>query len=158
MASNLQVSLQLPKGWYNHSSQNPKEPLLYRRHLSKYAGALQISLAEYVPGKIPDLNATTLINIAKQSSSDLGEVIEEASGDCVLGAFGTVVRKSNRVARAQAWSLTDGHVIVFVTHICERSPDPTEVDEVQNIVRGLRVVDSSIIQKHRPWWKFWGSK
>jgi hypothetical protein len=158
MESNLRISLHLPNGWFDHSRASPNGPSLYYRHLSKYAGALQVSLAEYKPGKIPNMNPATLINIARGVGSRFGRIVEETSGGCVLGEFGSVLLQSDRIARAQVWCLTDGHVAVLVTHVCERSPDPVEIDEVQSIVRNLQVSERAATTERRPWWQIWRRK
>jgi hypothetical protein len=155
MTATLRVKLHLPDGWFDHSQKDSNGPSLYYRHLSEFSGALQISLAEYRRGQIPNMNSAALIKIAKGVTSDLGEAVEETSGSCTLGQFGSVCVRSNRVVRAQAWCLTDGHVAVLVTHICEKSPDPLEIEEVQKIVNTLEVVEAREPATRPPRWQFW---
>jgi hypothetical protein len=108
-----------------------------------------------MPGKIPNMNSATLISVAKNLGSNLGQVVEETTGKCSLGDLGSVLFHSDRVTRAQVWCLTDGHVAVLVTHICEKPPDPAEIDEVQTIVQNLTVTEGAQSPKIRHWWQFW---
>jgi hypothetical protein len=153
--SNLRVLVQLPRGWFDHSKENPGGPSLYCRHLSKCPGALQISLAEYKHGRIPNMTPLTLINIAKSVGSNFGHAVEEVSGKCVLGDFGSVLFHSDRIARAQVWCLTDGNVAVLVSHVCENPPDAVEIAEVEGIVQRLRITEDAEKPAIRPWWQFW---
>jgi hypothetical protein len=158
LESNLRVLIQLPKGWFDHSKENPGGPSLYYRHLSKYPGALQVSLAEYKLGKIPNMQLATLIAIARGVGSEFGQIVEETSGKCVLGEFGSVHFQSDRIARSKVWCLTDGHVAVLVTHNCDRPPDPAEIDEVEHIVQNLQVTADTGTAGSRRWWHFWRGK
>jgi hypothetical protein len=129
----------LPDGWSDRSGSHPTGPSTYIRHASAEPGALQISLAEYKHGAIPNLDSAGLINVARSVGKQLGEIVEESSGSCALGRYGYVLFRSAHVARAQVWCLTDGHVAVLATHICQHPPEAVEIQEARAIVEGLRL-------------------
>jgi hypothetical protein len=154
MTSKLSVVLRLPRGWVERPRADRGAPSFYQRAIGADPGELLVSLAEYKRGKIPNLDAAGLVNIARSVGGSFGAVVAESSGECLLGQFGCVILQSARIVRAQVWCLTDGHVVVLVTHVCARTPDPAEVDEVQGIVHDLQVAETSQTAK-TPWWMSW---
>ena len=141
--------IKLPKGWKDFP--NPEGPPTYCRDLSDSPGALQVSVAEYRSGAIPNPSAADL----KELSEDLGEkngfgdLVESSSSPCDFGMLGTAVFRSEEQPRIQIWHLSNGRDFITVTHICMTEPDPVEVREAQEIVRTLTLGNP------KPKWKFW---
>jgi hypothetical protein len=152
MKSNIKITL-LP-GWIDVSKDVPDGPSTFLRELSECSGALQISLAEFKGGKVPNPSEQVLIKMSRGFGSgtdiNFGEVVESHSGDCAFGKFGTTVYRSQEFPRSQMWYLSNGMDFIMVTHVCSEDPDPQELIEVDQIVSML-----TLGPPRKPWWKFW---
>jgi hypothetical protein len=117
---------------------------MYLRDVSAVPGPLQVSTAEYQGSKSLDLGKEKLVELSRNMGgrSRLTEVVETDSGPCPFGNFGTVVFKSAQRARVQFWHLSNGRDVIFVSHICEKEPDPQEVLEASQIVMSMELVDA----------------
>jgi hypothetical protein len=143
MSKRLQVKL--VEGWSDHSSKFPEGPLAtYLRDGNPDSGALQVSTAEYKGPKPPDLNQEKLKAMARDMGerSGFAEVVETSSGTCEFGDWGTATYRSDKVAHAQFWYLSDGTDIIFVSYYSQTEPDSKEVSEAREIVMSMKLVDS----------------
>lgn len=148
MRKRIQVKL-LP-GWANYSRENPDGPATFLRDTSRVPGPLQVSLTTYLGGEVANPSLQDLVRMASSFGDTLGasELIETICGECVFGCFGSAVYRSPENPRMQVWYLSDGYDFILATHICPEKPEPSEVEEVQEIVKGLTV-------KSQRWWKLW---
>jgi len=141
------LKVELPRGWTDHSSRFPNGPLAtFLRDESDAAGAVQVSTAEFRGQKAPDLSVRSLVAMAVNLGKQPGfELTETTHGTCEYGTWGSAVYRSDQYSRAKYWFLSDGRDVIFATHICQASPEPSVVSEVEGIVKSLRLA-------RRPWW------
>lgn len=140
MAKRLQVRL-LPN-WAR--AENAGGPATFYRADHDDSGALQVTLsAEYTGGEVPNPSPEYLVALARRlgRQNDAGDLVEEASGACALGTFGTAVFRSEATPRFQLWFLSNGRDFVLATHICVAEPEPAEVVEARRIVEMLGLSD-----------------
>ena len=136
---NMRLKIQLPTNWTQQN--NPSGPATFSRQGS--TGALHVSWAEYRGAKpLPEITADSLktMAIAFGQKHGLGETGESSNGPCGFGRFGTAVFRSNQHPRVQVWFISDGRDHIMATHICDREPHPSEVDEAQHIAASLALV------------------
>ncbi len=148
----MRANVKLPKGWADHSKENPDGPPTYLRDLSRVPGPLQFSLTLYRGGAIPNPSGEDLQKMCEEFGVQhaVGELVESHCGTCELGIFGTAVFQSAEYPRFQVWRVSNGRDFIMVTHICPEVPDPAEVTETQEIVRTVTIAAES-----KPKWKFW---
>lgn len=148
----IQAKVKLPKGWADHSDENPDGRPTYLRDLSSVPGPLQISLTLYKGGVIPNPTGEDLQKMCEEfgSQHSLGELVESHCASCEFGMLGTAVFRSAEYPRFQVWHVSNGRDFIMVTHICPEEPDPTEVTDAQEIVRSVTLTAES-----KPKWKFW---
>jgi len=84
------------------------------------------------------------------ASQDCGKPVETASGRCAFGKFGTAIFRTAENPRVQVWKLSNGKDFILVTQIFPAEPDAMEVQEAEQIVKGLTV---EAVSKSK--WKFW---
>lgn len=116
---------------------NPDGPTTFSRHGS--SSAFQVSWAEYRGGKLPEVTADGLMEMATSfgQTQGLGEMLESTTGDCKFGIFGTAVFRSAQHPRIQIWFISDGRDHIMATHICDCDPEASEIAEVQQIASNL---------------------
>jgi hypothetical protein len=148
----MRAKIKLPEGWSDRSAENPGGPPTYLRDLSSVPGPLQVSIAFYRGGVVPNPSGEDLQKMCEEfgAQHSLGDLIESDCGTCELGMFGTAVFESAEYPRFQLWRVSNGRDFITVTHICPKSPDPVEVAEAQEIVRALTLTDDA-----EPKWKAW---
>jgi len=135
MAKRLKISL-LPE-WLNISRENPDGPLTFIRDGLESPGVLQISVqAEYVGGKPPNPTVGDLISFARSlgERNEAGDVIEERSGSCAIGQYGTAIFRSQEYPHLQLWVLSNGLDFVLATFTCPVEPSPEELQDIEEIV------------------------
>ena len=145
----MEVKVQLPNGWSDHSRENPGT---YLRDDSAVPGPLQVSVALYEGGEIPNPSEQDLVDMCRElgAQQNCGEALETGSGRCVFGNFGTAVFRTAEDPRIQLWRLSNGRDFVLVTHICPAEPDAKEVAEADQIVQSLTLEPAP-----KSKWKFW---
>lgn len=145
----MQLKVQLPTGWTQQA--NPNGPATFCRQGS--SSAFQVSWAEYRGGKLPDVTTDKLKAMANDfgEKQHFGQMLESSSGDCKFGTFGTAVFRSAEYPRIQVWFISDGRDHIMATHICDREPESSEVNETQQIASGLALGPD----QPKPKWKFW---
>jgi hypothetical protein len=158
----MRLKVKLPRYW---AASNDGRPI-YISLASNKSGALQISWAEYKGGELPNPTPQDLQNSAADfgKAQNLGELIENSSGPCVFGTFGTAVFRSAEIPRFQIWFLSNGRDFINAWHTCTSEPDPAEIADAQAIVRELtlgpdepeRLKKSNLTsrQKFRPGFRF----
>ena len=148
MSKYIKVTL-LPE-WSDYSRENPAGPATFLRQTSEVPGPLQVSLAAYRAGEVPNPSPQDLVSLARKAGDTLGatELVETASGECVFGHFGSTVFRSAESGRMQVWYLSDGYDFIIATHICPEEVDTLVVEQAQKIIKGL-IVES------RSWWSVW---
>lgn len=146
----MRLQIQLPKTWAQQN--NPNGPATFGHQGS--TNAFQVSWAEYRGGKVPDVTAEKLKEMAAGfgQKQGFGEMLESSSGACRFGTFGMAVFRSTEHPRIQIWFISDGRDHIMATHICDCEPDAGEVAEVQQIAGGLALGPE---QPQKPKWKFW---
>lgn len=142
------IRAKLPRGWSDHSLENPDGPATFLRDISSEPSVLQVSFALQKAGEIPNPSREDLVKLANKTGEDmlLGNLIETSSGKCAFGIFGTAIFKSKQNPRTQIWYLSDGSNFILATHICVGDPQAEEVAEAQRIVSNLYI-------SKRPFWK-----
>lgn len=139
MKASRVIRVKLPRGWSDHSLENPDGPPTFLRDISNLPSVFQVSFALQRGGEIPNPSCEDLIELAKKVGENMpaGDLIETSSGKCAFGIFGTAVFTSNEFPRTQIWYLSDGCNFILATHICPGTPEPKEVTEAQTIVDSL---------------------
>jgi hypothetical protein len=132
----MRLKVQLSESW--SPVENPHGPATFVRHASASPGALQVSWAES-DGVSPPPTYADLVQMACEfgEANRLGDVVETLAGSCGFGAMGTAAFRSPGHARVQVWFMCDGRHFINATHVCEREPEPAEVEEAVGILSGL---------------------
>jgi hypothetical protein len=115
--------------------QTSSGPATYVRGGESKSGALQFSLAQFLPGRLPSTSEQLLIGMCEKFASGVRGLKEKSSrsGTCEFGMFGTVVAKGDYPNHVQAWVLSNEREFILVTHTCDKDPDPQEVNEANEI-------------------------
>ena len=140
MNEGKRISVLLPDGWGDYSSENPDGPATFLRDLSEVPGAFQVSSMLYTGGEAPNPSCDDLIKLAKETGETMraGEVVETPSGECRFGVFGSVVFRSAELPHTQVWQLSNGRDIILATHVCAEVAEAQEVKEAATEVLQLR--------------------
>jgi hypothetical protein len=127
------LKVRLYQGW--REVQIPNALATYVRGDESNSGKLQLSLAQFRPGKLPNANEQLLIALCEKLASGVRGPKEKSShsGTCEFGIFGTVVVKGDAPAHCQVWVLSNEREFILVTHTCDKDPDPEEVTEANQI-------------------------
>ncbi len=127
------LKVQLYPGW--REVQIPNAPTTYVRGAASHSGALQVSLAQFGGGKLPDASEQLLVAICEKMASNVHGTKKKSSGsgNCEFGMFGTVVARGESPNYFQVWVLSNGREFILVTHTCDKEPDPAEVIEANEI-------------------------
>lgn len=134
MSPEPRLSIRLKHGWT--PVKNVKAYICIRA-ASTNPGELQFSSAVYKPdkhmAKVPTEEG--LIEMCRGMARSVrgGREISSQSGTCDFGIFGTVVVCGESPARFQVWVLSNGRDFILVTHTGEKTPDPLEVKEANEI-------------------------
>lgn len=137
MGKRLQVTLL--DGWSDCSADNPDGPITYCCDLSEESGALQVSIAEYTGGPVPNPTEDDLVSLARGEQQAGAQLIETLSGTGKMGRWGTAVFSSPKVGRAQYWYLSNGRDFILATLF--GSSDLHEISDAQKIVTSLNLRD-----------------
>ena len=125
--------MQLHPGW--REVKTPNAPTTYVRGAASDSGALQISLAQFGAGKLPNASEQLLVAICEKMASNVQGIKEKSSrsGSCDFGMYGTVVARGNSPSYFQVWVLSNVREFILVTHTCAKEPDPVEIVEANEI-------------------------
>lgn len=123
--------VKLLSGWTDYSRDNPDGPPTFLRDRSEVPGPLQVSMAEWVGGEVPNSSESDLVRLATDSGrrQEAGDLVETDSGKCDLGMYGTAVFRSQEYPRTQIWFLSNGRDFVMASHICPGEADDDEIKE-----------------------------
>ena len=135
----MQLEVSTPPNWHNAQDAASKSNVTLRRGEGTDAGLLQMSLALYRGGQIPNPSAQDLERQARDYGGKIGygEPRESSSGSCALGLYGTAVFLPSARMRAQLWFVSNGRDFVLVSYVCPAAPATGEVAEAQAIVSGM---------------------
>lgn len=131
------IRVKLPPHWLDVSKENPDGPPTFINGKLDEPGVLQISVAKYVKGQLPNPGFEDLISLSEARKDSFGEIVNKFSGLCKFGRYGCVHFSSVQFPHAQVWHLSNGKDFVFVTFICSTQPDESELKEVYNIITSI---------------------
>jgi hypothetical protein len=131
--------IDLLPNWKDCTSENDAGIPTYIRYTSDCPGSLQISFATYKGGKEPNPSKNDLLDMSKNfgTNNNLGNLIEEESGNCAFGQYATAIFASEEYPRVQIWHLSNGKDFILITHICPEQPDKAEIIEAKEIVLNI---------------------
>jgi hypothetical protein len=136
--SNLQI--RFSKGWQDISEDNPLGPPTFINCKLEDFGVLQISMAEYMNGQVPNSDFSDLITLSKNIGikNGFGIVRHEESGTCGYGKYGFVQFSKSEFPYIAVWHLSDGRSFIFATFICATQPDPRQIHDVKTILTSIK--------------------
>ncbi len=84
------LHIDFPDGWVDISGENPEGPPTFVNEQVDDSGVLQISMAEYAGGEVPEPSQADLVVMAKDVgfANQFGELTNEESGHCSYGLYG----------------------------------------------------------------------
>jgi hypothetical protein len=134
------LEIKLPDNWKDISADNPNGPPTFIDDTVGNSGILQISTAEFLSGKIPNPDASDLIELSKNIGlkNGFGDIKDEKSGNCSYGIFGYVHFSNSRFPYTSIWHISDGQNFIFATFLCSTMPDQKHIDDVINILTSVK--------------------
>jgi hypothetical protein len=131
-------SIVVPHGWQNVTDTVEVIDAPFTLARDDGVGALQLSIGSYVRG--PDPNP---------SPEDLLELLQSVADSHALGTPQAITLQQFPLRLAAAsfstsdgfmriWCVSDGHSFAFVTYTCESGQQHAELEECEQIVRGLQ--------------------
>jgi len=138
------VILHAAPGWEREASATP--PLTLVR--SNGEGALQISTADFVKGKVPDPSATTLVEMSLQfgEKHNLGTPFSVAAEETAEN------EPTRRIGAAsfrsegdfiRAWNVSNGRDFAFLTYVCKWGNEVKELADCERMVRSLEFLSDA---------------
>jgi hypothetical protein len=100
-------------------------------------------MAEYKGGKPPLPTLQDLIELVRGlgERNDAGRLQDTASGECVLGTYGTAIFRSQECPHTQLWLMSNGYDFVLASLVCNTKPEPEELKEAQEIVAMIGITE-----------------
>jgi hypothetical protein len=135
MSKRLKVNL-FP-GWKTTEGPPKEYPYRFYREAIQPYGVLDVTLAEYKGGVIPNPSYDDLLKLATGSIES--ELVSRAHGDCDLGRCGTAQFRSSDGAYTQRWFSSNGRDFIIAEYHSHTEPSATELDELQEIVKSLKL-------------------
>ena len=134
-----QLKIQIPTGW--KCAEGPRQDYPYRcvHETSTYNGVLDITVAYYNGGEVPDPSYDDLVKVAKATPSNKSQEALTAtqSGDCLFGKYGTAISRSPDYQYIQRWALSNGKDFILAEYHNYVMPEDIELREVQQMVKTL---------------------
>jgi hypothetical protein len=134
------LRIDFPDGWVDISGENPEGPPTFVNEQVDDSGVLQISMAEYVGGEVPDPSQADLVVMAKEAgfTNQFGELTNEESGHCNYGIYGCAEFSGAEFSYAAIWYLSDGRNFVFATFISSAPPGPKLIQDVKDVLKSIK--------------------
>jgi hypothetical protein len=132
------IRVTIPKSW--EELDNPQGPYTLIKSNNDEPGVLQISVANYLSGALPNPSLETLVELSENigNKNNFGDVLSKASGNCDFGSYGRVDFKSEEHPLIAVWHLSDKKNFVFATFICSKYPEEVEMKEAEKIIMTIR--------------------
>ena len=131
-------TLPLP-GWSLVQDADSKSNVTLCQGDGQDAGVLQMSLALYQGGPVPNPTPQDLERQAKAYGEKLGYGLpaESTHGFCALGVFGKAVFHPTPQHHFSLWFLSNGRDFVLATFVCPQTLNSNQKAEAQAIVSGI---------------------
>lgn len=133
------VQLSLPAGWVDGSDAAGNSDRLLTLTKPDGVGAFQVSVAQYLSGKLPDIKLDDLrwllsdFASRRQLGSELASCAREHSG--VVWCRGDYRWDDDYM---RVWYLSDGQSVILATYICSWQDKDIELDECDWIIDSVQ--------------------
>ncbi len=134
------LHIDFPDGWVDISGENPEGPPTFVNEQVDDSGVLQISMAEYAGGEVPEPSQADLVVMAKDVgfANQFGELTNEESGHCSYGLYGCAEFSGAEFSYSSIWYLSDGKNFVFATFISSAPPGAKLIQDVKNVLTSIK--------------------
>jgi hypothetical protein len=135
------VQLLLPEGWVDSSDQIGNSNRQFTLTRPDGVGAFQMSFAQYISGKLPDIQLHNLRDLLSEfaASRRLGPEQAQAVGEHngVLWCRADYQRANDFI---RVWYLSDSKSVVLATYICNWPDRHIEVQDCNRIVDSVEFI------------------
>jgi|SRR5579859_1834263 len=129
MSNRLKVNL-FP-GWKMTDGPRKEYPYRFYRKASQPYGVLDVTLAEFKGGVIPNPSYDDLLKLA--TGGNESELVSREHGDCDFGRYGTAHFRSSDWAYTQRWFLSNGRDFIIAEYHNHTEPLAIELNELRKL-------------------------